>query len=193
MDILHLAAPYRNVPVTFTLDLMYTVSASDRPRQIASAPQSSIGAPCPLILAGENSLRLSYYLEEESLDAEWRKAAVRPGRPNWTDELCALVTFDHAYAHMFGPPNDEAFSGHPLAARGLEPYSVFEIEGSSWLQQLVRMNSVHPYHRYEQFSGFRHLVFSFHDTTFECIAKGYDIALWRGSPWSVLEDAANEV
>lgn len=187
-----MASPVVGMPDDLTLILMYTVSASDRPRQIASVPQSSIGAPCPLILAGEHSLRLAYYLQEGRLDSEWQKAPVRPARPNWTDDLCALVTFDHAYAHMFGPPNDEAFSGHPLAARGLEPYSVFEVEGSSWLRQLVRMNAVHPYHRDEQFNGFRHLVFSFHDTTFECIAKGYRIALCRGSPWSVMEDAANE-
>jgi hypothetical protein len=93
---------------------------------------------------------------------------------------------------MFGPPNDEAFSGHPLAARGLKPYSVFEIEKSSWLRALVRMNSVHPYHKVERFADLRHWVFSFHDTTFECIASSFDIVLARGTPWSVLEDAAND-
>ena len=155
-------------------------------------PQSSVGAPCPLVLAGENSLQLAYYLEEDRLEFEWHNAPVRPGRPNGTSELCALVTFDRAYAHMFGPPNDEAFSGHPLASRGLQPYSVFEVEGSSWLRQLMQMNTVHPYHKDEQFSGFRHLVFSFHDSTFECIATSYRVALCRGTPWSVLEDATNE-
>lgn len=171
---------------------MYTVSASDRPRQVTSVPQSSVGAPCPVLLAGEHSLRLSYYLESERLTSEWQAAPVRPPRPNWSDDLCAVVTFERAYAHMFGPPNDEAFSGHPLAARGLVPYSVFEIEGSSWLSSLVRMNSVHPYHKDEQFSHFKHWVFSFHDTTFECIALSYSIALAKGTPWSVLEDAADE-
>jgi len=92
---------------------------------------------------------------------------------------------------MFGPPNDEAFSGHPLAARGLEPYSVFEIAGSTWLRSLVQMNSVHPYHNADRFGTFRHWVFSFHDTTFECIAVSFSIALARGTPWSVLEDATN--
>jgi hypothetical protein len=171
---------------------MYSVSTSDRPRRVRSAPQSSIGAPCPVLIAGEHLLRLAYYLEAERLTPEWQSIAVRPARPNWSDDLCAVVSFERAYAHMFGPPNDEAFSGYPLAVRGLEPYSVFEVEGSSWLRGLVQMNSVHPHHRAEQFRDFRHWVFSFHDTTFECIARGYDIKLARGTPWSVLEDVTNE-
>jgi hypothetical protein len=170
---------------------MYTVNGSDRPRSVNSAPQSSIGAPCPVLIASENSLRLAYYLEPERLTPEWRAAPVLQARPNFCDDLCAIVTFERAYAHMFGPPNDEAFSGHPLAACGLKPYSVFEIQESSWLRGLVQMNSVHPYHKAEHFSAFKHWVFSFHDSTFECLASGYNIVLARGTPSSVLEDSAN--
>jgi hypothetical protein len=50
--------------------------------------------------------------------------------------LVAVVRFDRPYAHMFGPPNDEAFHGHPLANRGLCPYAVFEVRDSSWLRRL---------------------------------------------------------
>lgn len=170
---------------------MYSVSTSDKPKRVFSAPQSSVGAPCPVIVAGEHTLRLAYYVEPERLSSQWTSARVRPARPGGSDELCAIATFDRAYAHMFGPPNDEAFAGHPLAARGLEPYSIFEVEESSWLHCLVQMNSVHPYHRAEQFEDFKHWVFSFHDTTFECIASSFTIALAHGTPWSVLGDAAN--
>jgi hypothetical protein len=179
-------------PIYITLTLMYSVSSSDRPREVASAPQCSVGAPCPCLVAGEHSLRLAYYLEEDRLSNEWLRAPIRAARPDWSDDLCAHVTFEGAYAHMFGPPNDEAFAGHPLAARGLAPYAVFEVDDSSWLRQLVEINSVHPYHKSEHFAAFKHFVFSFHDTTFECIAKGYSIALGRGTPLSVLEDFANE-
>ena len=58
--------------------------------------------------------------------------------------------FEHCYAHMFGPPNDEALRGHPLAGRGLRPYAAFEIRQSSWLRRLERMNSVHPRHDRER-------------------------------------------
>ena len=49
----------------------------------------------------------------------------------------AIVEFEDTYAHCFGPPNDEAFSGHPLAEYGLKPYSVSRIEGSEWKKELV--------------------------------------------------------
>lgn len=181
----------RPLPGRLSSASMYSVSTSDKPRRVSSAPQSSVGAPCPVLFAGEHTLRLAYYLEPGRLTGDWTSAPIRAARPGGPEELCAIVSFDRAYAHMFGPPNDEAFAGHPLAARGLEPYSVFEVEGSSWLHRLVQMNSVHPYHRAEQFKDFKHWVFSFHDTTFECIALSFTIDLAHGTPWSVLEDAVN--
>ena len=171
---------------------MYTVSPNDRPHEISSTPQSSIGAPCPQLVVGEHSLRLAYYIEERRLSPQWSAAPIRPNEPGESDEICALVRFTRPYAHMFGPPNDEAFSGHPLAARGLGPYRVFEIENSSWVRSLERMNSVHSYHRPERFGSLKHFVFAFHDTTFECVAEAFDIVLCRGSPWSVLRRAEND-
>ena len=97
-----------------------------------------------------------------------------------------------AYAHMFGPPNDEAFEGHPLSQRGLRPYAVFEVQASSWLASLERMNSVHPYHSAERFAKYKHFIFAFHDTTFECIAEGFSVSIHRGSVRSVLRSSANE-
>jgi hypothetical protein len=82
---------------------------------------------------------------------------------------------------MFGPPNDEAFTGHPLASRGLEPYAVFEVEQSSWIRQLERMNAVHPNHKPELFASYRHFVFAFHDSTFEAVADGFEVQLMSGS------------
>ena len=103
-----------------------------------------------------------------------------------TDEiLVARVTFERPYAHMFGPPNDEAFAGHPLAGRGLRPYSAAEISDSSWIRTLERMNAVHRYHDPARFEVLRHFIFAFHDTTFECVARQYTTHLERGSIASV--------
>ncbi|HEX8863370.1 MAG TPA: hypothetical protein VGC06_30595 [Actinomycetes bacterium] len=60
-------------------------------------------------------------------------------------------------AWQWGPPNDEALQGHPLVDRGLRPYGVFRVEGSSWIRQLERMNRVHPQHRPEAFRDLCHL------------------------------------
>ena len=171
-----------------TLGPMYTVTQQDRPRELTTLPQSSGGAPCPMLVAGEHSLLLAYYLQEE-VPREWDGETVRLVSEDTADGLCALVSFIGAYAHMFGPPNDEAFSGHPLAKRGLRPYAAFEVEQSSWLGQLERMNSVHPYHRPEHFAKYKHYVFAFHDTTFECIAEGFAVSVHRGSVSSVVSGA----
>jgi hypothetical protein len=101
----------------------------------------------------------------------------------------ALVSFSYPYAHMFGPPNDEAFQGHPLESRGLRPYAVFEVLESSWIRHLERMNSVHAHHRPERFDKYHHFVFAFHDTTFECVAESFSVSLHTGSVAEVLRSA----
>lgn len=164
---------------------MYAVDDQDRVRKLTDVPQLSVGAPCPMLLVGEHHLHLAYYLEDAP--AEWDGTTVRSVGETSECEPCALVKFVGAYCHMFGPPNDEAFSGHPLASRGLKPYGTFEIERSSWIRRLERMNSVHRYHKPEHFNDYRHFVFSFHDTTFECIAKSFTLRVHFGSVSSVLK------
>lgn len=105
---------------------------------------------------------------------------VRVAGPGTSGEPAAIVRFARPYASMFGPPNDEAFAGHPLAARGLRPYGAFEVQDSSWIRRLEKMNSVHPCHRPEHFSIYRHFILAFHDTTFECVATGYSHELAAG-------------
>jgi hypothetical protein len=43
------------------------------------------------------------------------------------------------------------------------------------------MNSVHPHHRPEACEALTHYVFAFHDSTFECVARGISVSLHRGS------------
>jgi hypothetical protein len=104
-------------------------------------------------------------------------------------EPVAMVEFDGYSAFMFGPPNDEAFDGHPLAERGLRPYAVFEVVHSSWIRRLERMNSVHPCHRPEAFADLKHYVFAFHDSTFECVARSFSVRTMRGS----MDEALSEM
>jgi len=158
---------------------MYEVDENDRVVQLEDFPQSSIGAPLPLVLADENAIALAYYLENR--DPDWDGTTVRILDSVSSDEPVAIVRLRRCLAHMFGPPNDEAFSGHPLAARGLAPYCVFRVENSSWLRKLERMNRVHPYHRPEHFWELQHIVFAFHDSTFECICKEFDVRIRSGA------------
>lgn len=169
---------------------MYSIDSLDEVVEVTGLPQSSIGAPCPMILAGEHHLHLAYLLEERPDD--WDGTTVRildeisPGEP------VALVEFSRAYAHMFGPPNDEAFSGHPLASRGLDPYGAYEVLHSSWIRNLEGMNAVHPHHKPEHFASYRHFVFAFHDTTFECVAADFRMSRHEGSVEEILQRAARD-
>ena len=157
---------------------MYSTDERDRVELLDDVPQSSVGAPCPLVMQDELTAVVAYYIEAP--EPGWTGETVRVVDPESSAEPAALVRFRGVCAAMFGPPNDEAFRGHPLAARGLRPYSAAEIHDSSWVRGLERMNSVHPHHRPERYAELRHFVLAFHDSTFECVARGYDFALASG-------------
>lgn len=171
---------------------MYEVDEQDRVVTLEGIPQSSVGAPLPLMIANDSPawsrimspapcqrVVLAYYLD--TADPSWDGQTVRVLDQEQSDEPIAIVRLD-CIAHMFGPPNDEAFSGHPLASRGLHPYGAFRIEGSSWIRKLERMNRVHPYHRPEHFEQLHHFVFAFHDSTFECVCcEDFDVRIEHGS------------
>lgn len=159
---------------------MYTVDSRDRIEAITSLPQSSVGAPLPLVVCDERTTLIAYIVSQH--DSNWDGTRSRTVGPDSEDELIAIVRLLGPRAVMFGPPNDEAFDGHPLASRGLEPYGSFEVVESSWIRGLERMNRVHRGHRPEFFAGLHHYVLSFHDSTFECVAKDVQLVeLVRGS------------
>ena len=150
---------------------MYSVDENDKVVELEDVPQSDAGAPSPIVLSSERVLVLAYLIQ--------RKPYVFDGRVLTDEDIAnlrsrvALVEFAGYYAYMFGPPNDEAFAGHPLFSRGLRPYGAFEVKSSSWIRQLERMNSVHSAHKPGSYGGLHHYVFAFHDSTFECVADGY--------------------
>ena len=158
---------------------LYVVDGEDNVIELADFPQSSVGAPLPSVIATEDQTFLVFYVQETP--DGWDGSSVQMVGPDSEGKPLAIVSFDDCYAHMFGPPNNEAFKGHPLSSRGLHPYGVFKVENSSWLRGLDRMNAVHPMHSPGLFSDYSHFIFSFHDSTFECIAKDYEIEITQAS------------
>jgi len=61
---------------------MYTISASanDEVKELKDIPQSSIGAPCPTIIADEYNLAVAFYLEVR--DEAWDSTTVRVVGPD---------------------------------------------------------------------------------------------------------------
>jgi len=138
---------------------MYTVDRHDRVEELKELPRQSTGAPVPFLLAEDGELILAYLVESEADEA-------------------AVIEFESVHAQYFGPPNDEALSGHPLYQRGLRFYCAYEVQNSSWIRALERMNRVHPKHRRGMFGRCRHFIFTFHDTTLECVATGIRKVTW---------------
>ena len=167
---------------------MYTVDCKDTVVGLDSSPQPDVGAPLPMIFATDDAVALAYIVSEH--DPHWDGTYVNTVSPGTDGKMIALVTFRRPCAHMMGPPNDEAFNGHPLFERGLKPYSVSEVQKSSWIRSLEKMNSVHPMHRAKHFQAFRHFIFAFHDSTFECVAEGFTQEFLRGSLRSAVDRLA---
>jgi hypothetical protein len=154
---------------------IYSIDDKDKVIPFDDLPPSSVGAPIPVILADEHTTVVAYYTQEDEIDNE-----------NTTEPI-AIITFNSCRSTMFGPPNDEAFRGHPLYSRGLKPYSSFIIKNSSWLRKLIEMNSVHPYHNANHFNDYKHFILSFHDSTFECIAESYKTEIVTDSFSNVID------
>ena len=72
------------------------------------------------------------------------------------------------------------FRRRPRAHRYPRPYGIYEVRHSSWVRALERMNRVHSGHDPERFARLRHYVFTFHDSTFECVAEDVQVSRHEG-------------
>lgn len=131
---------------------------------------SDIGAPMPTVLATEYKVYLLFYIGKPNPNFDGLSVHIRGTN---TDIGVALVTFDNCISYKFGMPNDEAIEGHPYYSLGLLPYSVFEVENSDWIRHLEQINSVHEHHKKELFNKYKHFIFFFHDSNFECVAESF--------------------
>lgn len=143
---------------------MYVVDERDVVVRVAGIPSPSAGAPEPVIVADEGSAVVAYYGSEAM---NWDTA--RP--EDFGPQQVVVLRFGSVRSLMFGSPNDEAVSGHPLFGRGLDYYAVHSVEDSSWVRRLERMNSVRPQHNASGFLRLRHFIVTFHDSTFECVCR----------------------
>jgi hypothetical protein len=121
--------------------------------ELADVPQMDTGAPFPIVLASGSRVVLSYLL------------ATSEHAPQ-----CAVVTFERPRTHSLGSPGDETLHGHPLYGKGLTFYAAFRVSNSESIKRLQAIDSVHRLHKPESFQSLSHFIFTFHDSTFECVA-----------------------
>jgi hypothetical protein len=141
----------------------YSIDGKDSVVAVVELPKPTAGAGEPALFASEYVLQIAYYVYSG-------------------DDAVALVTFSGPEAHYFGPPHVDAVGRHPLHSRGLDIYGAFEVNDSSWIREL------------RQLAGYciegRHFILTFHDITFECIARGFTISMHTKYPVEVIRAAS---
>jgi hypothetical protein len=152
---------------------VYQADEKDKVVELSDFPAMETGDPSPLVFSAEGKCILAYRMRH---NVDWANTKVEDIEP----ERVALIDFQHCLSRMFGHPNEDVIRGHPLYDRGLSWYGFFEVENSSWLRKLEQINSVHEQHDRERFlNGFHHFIFTFHDSTFECIAKKFEVSIYE--------------
>jgi hypothetical protein len=86
----------------------------------------------------------------------------------------AIFRFQRCLATRFGYPNDEARDGIPRF-RGTS-YGIYEVRNSSWIRETVRDNRYRFPNTRDDYVK-KHLVFAFHDSTFECLTDDFTFEL----------------
>src|SRR2546422_5214641 len=108
---------------------MFSIGKTDMVVELDTMPKPDVGAPQPFVESDERTILLAYIVGQP--DPNWDGTYVSLLGPDTPGQIIAVVRFRRYASFMFGAPNDEAFSGHPLASHGLHPYSVFEVKHSS--------------------------------------------------------------
>ena len=60
-------------------------------------------------------------------------------------------------------------------------YSAHVIAHSRWLAEAENINKVHRHYNPDRWKTRKHYLLTFHDETFECLASGYKIEVFRES------------
>lgn len=84
---------------------MFGARSQDQVHELRGAPQSSVGAPMPVVLADERRVLVVYLTQEH--DPDWDGTTVRGVDADTVGEV-AIAHFDGVWAAQFGAPNDEA-------------------------------------------------------------------------------------
>ncbi len=151
------------------------------------------GAPEPVLIQSEFRTFLAFGLAATALKLG-PLTALPPEEPNQGE--IGIVEWLDCRGAVLGGLNDEALHGHALWSSGLADaghYGAAEVMGSAWIRELEAANRVHPLHRPERFERLRHFILGFHDSTFECIADGYDCYLADTSMRTVVAALADLV
>jgi hypothetical protein len=103
----------------------------------------------------------------------------------------AVVEFLRPVSHRSGSPAEDEQFRHYLCGKGQEIYRAQTVENSPWLREMIDMwkvNSEHDTSNQEYYrQHIKHYIFWFHDSTFECLARDYEIHTYHDAINAVVE------
>ncbi len=111
------------------------------------------GVTSPVVFAGERNTYLKFNLA--------------------SDDDIGIIRFEHCIVSKLGYPNDEALPGHSLYQFGLTHYELQLVINSPWLRELNLANEISFPESLGHLDGYKHFIFPFHDSTFECLADSF--------------------
>lgn len=147
-------------------------------------PRWDTGAPLPHLIS--NGSRAFVVCLADQPDPHWDGTYVTVVSPDDTHPSLFAVIELWGYAEVrVGGPNDEAIAGHPLHGKGLAGYRAHEVVNSAWIEDAIRVNSVHPHHSDAPFRQLHHVLL-FHDEMLEALADGIETRLTQGTMREIL-------
>jgi hypothetical protein len=127
----------------------------------------SAGAPMPVLLQCEWHTFLAFYTGAR-------------------DDEIGVVEFYRCVVAILSEPNDESLKAHRLWGKGLDFYAAHVVHNSKWFQAWRVLNGMLWEHDPDAWAGYKHYVFTFHDSTFQCIAKSFEVRKITASMEEVL-------
>ncbi len=142
---------------------MYSIDEHDKVIELKEFPFWPTGNPMPTVVVDERSTFLCYVVNE-LYNPNFLKLDTEIISTSEESERFAIIYFNDCADFKLGYPNDEGLDDHPLYGRGLTFYAAHEVVNSSWIRQVGF--SLANYHHY---------ILTFKDSTFECIATGFEV------------------
>lgn len=135
------------------------------------------GAPIPHLVQSEHRAFLAFHLRNN--DPAWDGSTVTVVSPHDTNpSQLGVIEWLRCGGAVLGGLNDDSFAGHPLWRRGLKDsprrgQASGEVTGSAWVAEWMAADQSGDHRSTIPFKTFRHFILQFHDSTFECVARGF--------------------
>jgi hypothetical protein len=149
-------------------------------------PRWDTGAPLPHLIS--NGSRAFVVCRAHQPDPHWDGTCVTMVSPADTHpSLLVVIEMWGCSDIRLGGPSDEAISGHPLHDKGLAGYQAHKVFNSAWIEERIKVHSVHPQHSEAPFRELHHYALLFHDEMLEVLAEGIESRAVEGTMRGILE------